>query len=300
MANPLINPRAAPLSGSDSAPNLAPGLYLVATPIGNAGDITLRALNVLRAVELIACEDSRWTGRLMQRYGIGTALLPYHDHNAPRQRPRLLQRLSAGAAIALVSDAGTPLISDPGYKLVRDAVAAGIEVRAIPGASAVTAALSLAGLPTDRFHFAGFLPSRRTARRRALAGLAAIEATLVVLESARRLPAALADMAAELGPREAALAREMTKLHEEVRRGPLDELAAHYAEAGPPKGEIVVVVAPPTAQEMHIDEAELDARLEALLDEGVRQAATQVAAETGLPRRRLYTRALELKRQRQP
>ncbi len=279
---------------------MPPALYLVATPIGNAGDITLRALEVLRAVELIACEDSRLTGRLMQRYGIDTALLPYHDHNAARQRPRLIQRLTAGAAIALVSDAGTPLISDPGYKLVRDAVAAGIEVLAIPGASAVTAALSVAGLPTDRFHFVGFLPSRSTPRRRALAGLATIEATLVVLESARRLPAALADMAAELGPRQAALARELTKLHEEVRRGPLDELAAHYAQAGPPKGEIVVVVAPPPDQEELVDEAELDARLEALLDGGVKQAASQLAAETGLSRRRLYTRALELKRQRGP
>ncbi len=279
---------------------MPPALYLVATPIGNAGDITLRALEVLRAVELIACEDSRLTGRLIQRYGIDTALLPYHDHNAARQRPRLIQRLTAGAAIALVSDAGTPLISDPGYKLVRDAVAAGIEVLAIPGASAVTAALSVAGLPTDRFHFVGFLPSRSTPRRRALAGLATIEATLVVLESARRLPAALADMAAELGPRQAALARELTKLHEEVRRGPLDELAAHYAQAGPPKGEIVVVVAPPPDQEELVDEAELDARLEALLDGGVKQAASQLAAETGLSRRRLYTRALELKRQRGP
>ncbi|HJM48601.1 MAG TPA: 16S rRNA (cytidine(1402)-2'-O)-methyltransferase [Alphaproteobacteria bacterium] len=282
------------------APELAPGLYLVATPIGNAGDITLRALEVLAAVELIACEDSRLTGRLMRRYGIATQLLPYHDHNAARQRPRLLQRLAAGAAIALVSDAGTPLISDPGYKLVRDAVAAGAEVLAVPGASAVTAALSVAGLPTDRFHFAGFLPPKRPARRRALAGLAAIEATIVVLESARRLPAALADMAAELGPREAALARELTKLHEEVRRGPLDELAAHYAEAGPPRGEIVVVVAPPAPGADDIDEAELDGRLAALLDGGVRKAAAQVAAETGLPRRRLYARALELKQRRRP
>ncbi len=277
------------------APDLAPGLYLVATPIGNAGDITLRALDVLRAVELIACEDSRLTGRLMQRYGIGTALLPYHDHNAARQRPRLLQRLSAGAAIALVSDAGTPLISDPGYKLVQACIDQTLPVSAVPGPSAVLAALLVSGLPTDRFMFAGFLPPRRVARRKSLQELAAVPATLVFMESPRRLARALVDMTDILGPRQAAVGRELTKMFEEVRRGPLAELAAHYDGAGAPAGEVTVIVAPP-AKEAPASGAEIDRRLkEALGETSVRDAVQRVTAATGVPRRRVYARALEMR-----
>ena len=198
---------------------LAPGLYVTATPIGNAADISLRALDVLRGADLVLCEDTRVTAKLFAIHGIGTRTAPYHDHNAAEMRPRVLARLAAGEAIALVSDAGTPLISDPGYKLVREAVEAGHPVTTLPGASSVMAALTLAGLPTDRFFFAGFLSAKQEARRKELAELAAIPSTLVFLESANRLAASLADMAVALGPREAAVARELTKKFEEVRRG---------------------------------------------------------------------------------
>ena len=272
---------------------LAPGLYLVATPIGNADDITLRALAVLAGADVIACEDTRTTARLLAMHGITARLTPYHDHNAARARPALLARIARGEAVALVAEAGTPLISDPGYKLVAEAHAAGLAVTVAPGASAALAALTLSGLPTDRFLFAGFLPPRAAARRRALARLAAVDATLVLFESPRRLAAALADMAAELGPRPAAVARELTKRFEEVRRDRLDALAQHYRDAGAPKGEIVVVVGPPG--ETAADEDEVDARLrQALETHSVRDAAAAVAAATGVPRRRLYARALEL------
>ncbi len=273
--------------------SLEAGLYLVATPIGNAGDITLRALEVLATADVVACEDTRTTARLLTMHGVRARLTAYHEHNAERARPGLLARLARGEAVALVAEAGTPLISDPGYKLVVAARHAGVTVTAVPGASATLAALTISGLPTDRFLFAGFLPPRGGPRRRAIAGLAAVEATLVVLESPRRLAASLADMAALLGPREAAVARELTKLFEEVRRGPLDDLAAHYSAAGPPKGEVVVVIAPPG--ETQISEDDVDVRLRAALEgQSVRDAAQSVAAATGLPRRRLYARALEL------
>ncbi len=249
-------------------------------------DLSLRAIEVLGAADVIACEDTRVTGKLLARHGITTPRLSYHEHNAARVRPQLLRRLSAGQAVALVSDAGTPLISDPGYKLVRATIEAGLPVTAVPGASAVLAALTLSGLPTDRFLFAGFLASRGARRRRELKDLAAIEATLVVLESARRLPATLADMAA---------ARELTKRFEEVRRAPLPELARHYAAEGAPKGEVVIVVAPPGPRTL--DEAAAEAMLrEALRTMGTREAAAQVAAASGIPRRRLYGRALELRK----
>jgi len=274
------------------------GLHIVATPIGNAADITLRALDVLRGVDLIACEDTRVTGNLMARYGIGTRRLAYNDHNAERMRPRLLERLRGNGRVALVSDAGTPLISDPGYKLVRDAIAEGLAVTIVPGASATLAALALSGLPSDRFLFAGFLPNRSPARRRALAELAAVPATLIVFESARRLDAALADMAAVLGDRPAAVARELTKRFEEVRRGSLRELAAHYAAASPPKGEIVVVIGPPSAvppQEDAAGAATLDDMLrDALAGASLRDAAAAVAIACNLPRREVYARALAL------
>ncbi|HKO09309.1 MAG TPA: 16S rRNA (cytidine(1402)-2'-O)-methyltransferase [Alphaproteobacteria bacterium] len=275
-----------------------PGLYLVATPIGNLGDITLRALEVLRGVALIACEDTRVTGKLLAAYGISARLSPYHEHNAERARPKLLAELARGAAVALVSDAGTPLVSDPGHKLVREALALGLPVTAVPGASAVLTALALSALPSERFLFAGFLPAKAGQRRKTLAELAAIPATLVLFETAPRLANSLADMAELLGERTAAVARELTKLYEEVRRGPLAELARHYREAGPPKGELVVVVGPPKAKEPP-DAAMLDRMLEAALSEAsLRDAAERVAAASGLARRRVYARALELAKRR--
>ena len=273
-------------------------LVVVATPIGNARDITLRALEVLASADLIACEDTRVTGPFLTRHGVATPLTPYHDHNAPRVRPRLMALLKRGETVALVSDAGTPLVSDPGYKLVRACIDEGIPVTGVPGASAVLAALVVSGLPTDRFLFAGFLGPGRQARRRALTELARVPATLVVMESARRLADLLADMAAELGPRPAAVTRELTKMFEEVRRGPLAELAAHYRAAGPPKGEITVVVAPPPAAAAPTT-TELDERLRgALTGASLSDAVARVAAETGLPRRRVYARALELGREK--
>lgn len=278
--------------------SLPAGLYLVATPIGNLGDIGARALSVLGRADLVACEDTRTTRKLMNAYGLAPRLATYHEHNAARVRPGLIAQIKAGDAVALVSDAGTPLISDPGYKLVRAAIDEGLSVTAVPGASAPLAALMVSGLPSDRFLFAGFLPPKAEARRKALAELRAVPATLIVFESARRLAQSLADMAANLGPRPAAVARELTKLHEEVRRGPLDRLAAEYAAAEAPKGEVVVVIGPPGAREAALDETEIDARLSAALAGGasLRDAVTAVAAEAGQPRQAIYTRALALTR----
>ena len=277
-----------------SAP--APGLYVTATPIGNAADITLRARAVLGAVDVIACEDTRVTGKLLKMHGISAQLTPYHEHNAERVRPRLIARLEEGAAVALVSDAGTPLVSDPGYRLVRECIAKGIPVTALPGPSASLAALVVSGLPTDRFLFAGFLPSRDAARRGALAALAHVPATLVMLESPHRLAASLAAMADVLGDRDAAVARELTKLYEEVRRGTLSELAAHYAAAATPKGEIVVVVGPPLAAPAPEADALDGALRAALATMSLRDAAAHVAAETGAARGKVYARALALRR----
>ncbi len=266
---------------------------MVATPIGNAGDIGLRALEVLRHADSIACEDTRVTGKLMARHGIATPLIAYHEHNAPRMRPVILERLRRGETIALVADAGTPLISDPGYKLVRAAIGAGIAVSAVPGASAAMAALVTSGLPPDRFLFVGFLPPRAAARQAELRELSGVRATLIVFESAGRLADTLADMAALLGPREAAVARELTKLYEEVRRGTLTELLTHYASAARPKGEIVVVVGPPAAAAA--TDAMIDAALRrALATASPRDAVAAVAASLGAPRRRVYARALAL------
>jgi 16S rRNA (cytidine1402-2'-O)-methyltransferase len=281
---------------------LAGGLYLVATPIGNLADITLRALDLLARADAIACEDTRVTGRLLQRHGIDRnergPLIAYHEHNAQRVRPSLIARLRRGEVLALVSDAGTPVLSDPGFRLVRACIDAGLPVTAVPGATAPVTAAVLSGLPVDRVLFAGFLPPRRAARRAALAELAAVPASLVFLESPRRLPAALADMAELLGPRPAAVARELTKLYEEVRRDSLDRLAADYAAAGPPKGEVVVVVGPPAAAAPP-DRAALDRLLaDALGRHSLRDAVAEVAAATGLPRRRVYARALALERRR--
>ena len=271
-----------------------PGLYIVATPIGHMDDISLRALDLLASVDRIACEDTRHTRKLLDRHGIETRLLPYHEHNAEHMRPAIMARLAHGETMALVSDAGTPLISDPGYKLVRKAIASGIYVSAVPGASAALMALTLSGLPSNRFMFSGFLPPKSGARRKALGQLAAIDATLIFFESPRRLAASLADMAATLGVRDCAVAREMTKLHEEFRRGELAELAAHYAESGAPKGEVVVVVGPPTGAAEYSEQF-IESRLTELLQSlSVRDAAAELAAETGIARRELYARALQI------
>jgi 16S rRNA (cytidine1402-2'-O)-methyltransferase len=280
------------------APALAPGLYLVATPIGNLRDITLRALETLAAADLIACEDTRVTHKLLDRYGISAPLTPYHDHNAEQARPKLLARLKDGAAVALVSDAGTPLVSDPGYKLVCAARDADVSVTALPGASAVLAALTLAALPTDRFFFEGFLPAKEGQRRSRIAELARIPATLVLFETGARIAAALADLAAALGPRGAAICRELTKLHEEVRRGDLATLARDYASMAEPRGEIVIVIAPPPPERELADD-DLDALLREALDRlSVKEAVAEIASITGGSRRAIYQRALTLAKER--
>ena len=277
------------------APALAPGLHLVATPIGNLRDVTLRALEVLAAADLIACEDTRVTRKLIDHYGITTPLTPYHDHNAAAARPKLLARLAEGGAVALVSDAGTPLVSDPGFKLVREARDAGHTVTALPGASAVLAALTVAGLPTDRFLFEGFLPAKEGQRRARIAELVRVPATLVLFESGPRLAAALADLAEGLGAREAAVCRELTKLYEEVRRSDLASLARDYAGGAETRGEIVIVVAPPDPQAAATDAADLDALLRQALERvSLKEAVGEIAAVTGRPRREVYQRALAL------
>jgi 16S rRNA (cytidine1402-2'-O)-methyltransferase len=272
---------------------LAPGLYLVATPIGNLRDITLRALDVLAAADLVLAEDTRVTGKLLAAYGLSKRLERYDEHAAARARPKVLAALAEGGRVALVSDAGTPLVSDPGYRLVAEALAAGAAVWPIPGASAALAALSTAGLPTDRFLFAGFPPPKSAARRSFLEGLKNVRATLILYEGASRLGASLADMADVLGPRPAAVARELTKLYETVVRGDLFALAADPALASP-KGEVVVVIGPPgDADDAPVD---VDAALaEAIARLSPADAAREVAAATGLPRRELYRRALALK-----
>jgi len=276
-----------------AAAPLAPGLHIVSTPIGNLGDVTLRALATLAAADLIACEDTRVTRKLLDRYAIGAPVTPYHDHNAATARPKLLQTLAEGAAIALVSDAGTPLISDPGYKLVRAAQEAGHVVTAIPGASSILAALTVSGLPTDQFFFSGFLPPKHAARRTRIAELARVPATLIVFETGPRLAETLADLEAALGEREAAVCRELTKLHEEVRRGPLATLA-HASAEHETRGEFVLVIAPPMAATQP-SEDDADALLRAALARtSLKDAVGEVAVATGLPRRTLYQRALAL------
>jgi 16S rRNA (cytidine1402-2'-O)-methyltransferase len=276
------------------AATLSPGLYVVATPIGNLADVTLRALAILAGVDGILAEDTRVSRALLARYGIERPLSPYHEHNAQEARPRALKRIAEGQALALISDAGTPLISDPGYKLVAEAIELGFAVAVAPGPSAALAALCVAGLPTDRFYFEGFLPPRQSARRERINALAAVPGTLIFYEAAGRLAETLADLAVELGPRPGAVARELTKLHEEVRRGALDKLAAEYAAGEPPRGEIVIVVG--TAEERPvISEAALDREItEQLTNLSVKDAAAAIAARHGLPRRQIYARALAL------
>lgn len=279
-------------SGPDE--DLPPGLYVTATPIGNAADITLRALAVLGGCDLIAAEDTRVTAKLLAIHGIAKPLTAYNDHNAARERPKLLARLRQGARIALVSDAGTPLISDPGFKLVREVIADGLPVHAVPGASAVLTGLALAGLPTDRFFFAGFLPAKQGERRSNLEELKNIRSTLVFFESAQRLSDSLSDMAQIFGVRTAAVARELTKLHEEVRRGLLGELSAHYAKQGAPKGEVTLIVSPP--HDVEADMGRIDSALDKALEfMPLRAAVDLVAGMIEAPRRTVYERALEKK-----
>ena len=273
------------------------GLYLVATPIGNLADITLRALETLAGADVIACEDTRITRRLTERYAIAAELTPYHEHNAATARPKLLQRLAEGQAVALVSDAGTPLISDPGYKLVREACAAGHAVHALPGPSSVLTALSVAALPTDRFFFEGFLPTKETARRARLAELARIEATLVLFESGSRVQDTLRDLGEIMGAREAAICRELTKLHEDISRASLAELASH-ADQLETRGEFVLVIGPPAADAEVLTAEALDELLRAQLGQhSVKDAVAHAVALSGRPRREVYARALELARQ---
>ena len=274
---------------------LMAGLYVTATPIGHARDISLRALQVLAGVDLIACEDTRVTAKLLAIHGISRPLTAYNDHNAARERPRLLGKLKQGARIALVSDAGTPLVSDPGFKLVRAAIEEDIAVHAIPGASAVLTGLMLSGLPSDRFLFAGFLSSKAGERDAVLAELKSLRATLIFFESAQRLAETLTAMTAILGTRTAAVTREMTKLHEEVRRGTLEELAAHYADANTPRGEVTLLVGPPHQAET--DFAAIDAALDAALPfMPLKAAADMIAALLDMPRKEIYAHGLAKKR----
>jgi len=277
-----------------AAPKQAGGLYLVATPIGNLGDITLRALETLAGVDLIACEDTRITRRLTERYGITGQLKPYHEHNAASARPKILEKLAQGGSIALVSDAGTPLISDPGFKLVREVCAAGFSVVALPGPSSVLTALSVAALPTDRFFFEGFLPPKQTARRARLTELSQLDATLVLFESGNRVQETLADLAGIMGAREAAICREMTKMHEEVTRASLTELAQSAATLET-RGEFVLVIGPRPdgSHVMTIDEVD-DLLRDRLLRDSVKDAVAHAVEVSGRPRREIYARALEL------
>ena len=268
---------------------------MVATPIGNLRDITLRALDILGAADVVYAEDSRVTRKLLDAYGLKPRLGSYHEHNAESARAEILAALESGKRVALVSDAGTPLVSDPGFKLVRAVLDSGHRVFPAPGASAALAALVASGLPTDRFMFAGFAPPKSAARRTMFEELADVPATLVLFETGPRLAESLADMASVFGARPAAVARELTKLFEECRRGALDELAAHYANAGAPKGEIVVVVGPPP-EAAEIDDEALDAfLLKALAKGGVKEAASAAHTDLGVPRKRAYARAIALK-----
>ena len=274
------------------ADRLTPGLYLVATPIGNLGDITMRAVDILSRCDGVACEDTRVTGKLLKHLGISKPLWRYDDHSEHRDRGRLVESMRT-RAVALVSDAGTPMISDPGYRLVNDCRAEGIAVTSLPGPCAAVVGLTLAGLPNDRFLFAGFLPAKEKARRETLEELAAIDATLIFYETGPRLLKSLAALKEMMPEREIAVARELTKLHEECRRGLADGLMAYY-DAHPPKGEIVLLVGPPQ------DHAPSDADADAMLREAMQtmkasQAAAQVSRATGLDRKTLYARAMDMK-----
>jgi len=272
----------------------APGLYLVATPIGHLGDITLRALETLAGCDIIACEDTRITRRLTERYAISAQLKQYHEHNAALARPKILEKLAQGASIALVSDAGTPLISDPGFKLVREVCAAGHAVIAVPGASSVLTALSVAALPTDRFFFEGFLPAKEGARRSRLAELAKIDATLVMFESGNRVQDTLADLVNIMPARDAAICRELTKMHEQITRASVAELA-RLADTLETRGEFVLVIGPPPADAEVMGQDALDDLLRSSLrHDSVKDAVAHAVELSGRHRREIYARALEL------
>lgn len=274
------------------------GLYIIATPIGNARDITLRALDVLHSADVIVCEDTRVTSKLLSIHAISRPLIAYHEHNAGTTGPAIIKRLKEGQTVALVSDAGTPLISDPGYRLVQACYEEDLFVTHLPGPSSVLSALVLAGLPTDRFLFAGFLANKSGKRQADLMELKAIPSSLVFLESPKRLAKSLGDMAMVLGPREAAIGRELTKKFEEVRKGPLDELADHYEAAGAPRGEVTIVVAPPLSTDAQATPDDIDRLLgDALESLSLKDAVTAVAAASGAVKRDVYARALELKGQ---
>jgi len=295
-ASSRVLERAQTVLAEQMAQPLPPGLYLVATPIGNLGDISLRALSILARADLIAAEDTRHSRKLLSHFGIKGELTPYHEHNAAKERPRLLARIGAGFSVTLISDAGTPLISDPGYKLVREALDAGFTVISIPGPSAVMAGLTSVGLPTDTFLFGGFLPPKSGPRQKRLEELKPVPATLVLFETAPRLPKSLADMAEVLGPREAALAKELTKLHERVARGTLAELTATIEPGVELKGEFVVVIAPPSPDETLIGDEAIVAELkQALEDESFRDAVRSVAERFKIKRSRVYELGLALR-----
>ncbi len=286
------------LGNKMKAPKLPAALYVTATPIGNLKDITIRALETLAACDIIACEDTRVSRKLLSHYGIRSHLVTYHEHNADKQRPYLLNALNEGKAIALISDAGTPLLSDPGYKLVEDVLSEGFEITPIPGASALLAALVPAGLPTDQIHFAGFLPQKAGARVTKLVSLKDIPGTLVFYESPRRLGPVLSAMAEHLGAeRKAVIARELTKKFEEFRRGNLAELAEHYANSDAPKGEAVILLGPAAKKEL--DENDLDQLIRQGLAEGlhVKQLSADLALKTGRKKNEIYKLAQTIKDQ---
>ncbi len=270
------------------------GLYIVATPIGNLGDITVRALEVLKAADVIVCEDSRVTGKLLSHYNINTSMVLYNDHSSDNERKKILKWVQDGRVVALVSDAGTPLISDPGYKLVRAMQETGLYVTTIPGASSVTAALTIAGMPTDRFFFQGFLPAKKQARTATLKKVAEINATLVIFERGSRVPATLKEMQQFFDRREIAIVREITKLYEEARRDNLSDLIAFYKTNPAPKGEVVIVVHPPIKQETTQEEINR-LLLEALKTQSVKSASTKISRQLNLPRKQIYSRALRLR-----
>ncbi len=272
---------------------LRAGLYLVSTPIGNLRDISLRAIDTLRAADLVACEDTRVSGKLLKAYDISSKLLSYNDHSDDGRRDEILRKVEDGKVVVLISDAGTPMVSDPGFKLVREGQKRGIYISSVPGASAPLTALQLSGLPSDCFSFIGFLPSKAGARKSVLEEWAGVQTTLVAFETAPRLLKALGDIEAVMGARVVAVTRELTKMYEEVRKGTAAELIAHYEEQGLPKGEIVLVIAPP--DEVRFTESDLEARLKvALKSMRTKEAAAQVAKDTGVSKTTLYEMALKL------
>ena len=278
------------------APKMAGGLYLVATPIGNLGDISLRALACLAGVDLILCEDTRNTSRLLERYSIRTPKSPYHDHNGAKVRPHILEKLERGASIALVSDAGTPLVNDPGFKLVRDAISADIRIEMMPGASAPIMALALSGLPTDRFLFSGYLSPKAKARLDMIQSLSAVPATLIFFETATRLVSSLDDFEKIMPNRKMAIARELTKIHEEIIRGIPSELKKILEQRNGIKGEITLIVEPPTVNKTSLNEEEIKSEMKDLLvNFSVKEAASKMSITTGKSRKDLYALAISLK-----